>query len=629
MRKMLIFFLFTGFLFISFCVQKEPARRFSFSPEKPSQGEEITVQYSPVGTQLEKAAEIYLVAYSYTKGTPEAKDYAMTKKGEIWTASFSSDEKSRGIVIKFVHEEEVDSNEKNGFVIPLYDKRGNPIPGGLAGLAEAYSSWGRYFADLEGDMELAFSYFEEEFKLHPQLKREYLIPYLTIIAGTRREEGKEIIMRELDELAENADLSEEELTMMVGWYTRLNLIDNVQKYSTLIREKYPDGNYVQEERFREFYGTKDVDKKIALLEGFKKDFPESDLVSAMHMYVCFAYRDQGQYGKIREYLEKNPKEFNWSLYNNIAWTLAEKDIELEWAAELAAKGVELARQEREDPKIEKPSYVTDREWKEQMETGLSMVLDTHGFILLKLDRAGEALPALEEAVLLSEGQNLEINERYADALVKSGSLEKAVSEIGKFIKEGHSTSRIKDLFKQAYLEHTGNEKEASEQLLKLEKVAKEKMVAELKKTMINSPAPDFTLQDLEGNSISLAELRGKIVILDFWATWCGPCKASFPGMKLAVEKYKDDKTVQFLFINSWERVKDWEKNASDFVSINNYPFHVLMDTENKVITAFKVDGIPTKFVIDKKGKIRFKSVDFIGSTDKLVEELSQMIEMLR
>jgi len=62
---------------------------------------------------------------------------------------------------------------------------------------------------------------------------------------------------------------------------------------------------------------------------------------------------------------------------------------------------------------------------------------------------------------------------------------------------------------------------------------------------------------------------------------------------------------------------------------NNYPFHVLLDTENKVITSFGVDGIPTKFIIDKKGKIRFKSVGFSGSADKLVEELSQMIEMLR
>ncbi len=629
MRKTFLIFLYSSLLCLNFCARKEPPGRFSYSPERPFQGEEITVQYYPEGTSLEKAEEIYLVAYSYTKGPPEAKDFLMTKKGNTWTATFSSDEKSRGILIKFVHEEEVDNNEKNGYVIPLYDKKGMPVPGALAGLAEAFSSWGRYFLEMEGDMELAFSYFEEEFNLHPELKREYLVPYLTIIAGIKRESGIQIILKELDELTGKSDLTEEEYSFIVGWYTRLNQTEKLQKYSALIRDKYPQGAFVQEERFREFYMTKDVDEKIMLLEKFKTDFPESDFISAMHMYVCFAYRDQGEYIRIKEYLEKNPGEVNWSLYNNIAWGMVEKDIELELAQELAAKGVELAREERKNPKIEKPSYMTEREWKEQADIGLGMALDTHSFILLKLDRAKDALPALEEAALLSKGKNLEINERYAEALIKSRSFEKAVEAIGKFIQQGQSTSKMEGLFKQAYLQHTGNETEASEQLLKLKKVANEKILAELKETMLDSPAPYFVLEDLDGQSISLAELRGKIVIIDFWATWCGPCRESFPGMKQAVEKYRDDESVRFLFINSSERVEDWKKNATDFMTKNNYPFHVLLDTENKVTTAFEVEVIPTKFVIDKKGKIRFKSEGFSGSTDQLVEELSQMIEMLR
>jgi thiol-disulfide isomerase/thioredoxin len=629
MKKIFSVFLFTSLLFLSFCAQKETTGRFSFFPEKPVPGEQITVQYNPVGTNLEKAEEIHLVAYSFTSGPPEAKDYILKKKEKTWTASFSIDEKSRGIIIKFTHEKEVDNNQKNGYLIPLYSKRGNPVPGGLAGLAEAYSSWGRYFMEMDSDMELALSYFEEEFKLHPDLKREYLVPYLIVIASIKREEGKEIILKELDELAGMGDLSEEELSMMIDWYTRLNLTEEVQKYSTAIQEQYPRGTFIQEERFREFYGTKDVDKKIALLEKYKSDFPESDFISAMYMYVCFAYRDRGEYIRIKDYLEKNPGEVNWSLYNNIAWSMAEKDIELELAAEFAAKGVELAREERKNPKMVKPSYITEREWEEQAVLGLGMVLDTYGFTLLKIDKPRDALPAIEEAARLSKGQNLEVNERYAETLLKSGSFEKAISEIGKFIKEGYSTARMEDLYKQAYVQHTGDEKEASEQFLKLKKVAQEKIVAELRETMLDSPAPDFTLDDLAGNSISLVNLRGKIVVIDFWATWCGPCRESFPGMKKAVEHYENDESVRFFFINSSEQVDDWKKNASDFMTQNNYPFHVLLDTENKATTAFKVESIPTKFIIDKKGKIRFKSVGFTGNTDKLAEELSLMIEMLR
>lgn len=629
MKRTLIIALLTVVLGSSFCIQKEPSRRFSYSPEKPSPGDEITVRYSPQGTNLEKADEVYLVAYSYTHGTPDAYDCTMTRTGDTWIASLTADEKSRGMIIKFVHEEDVDSNDKKGYVIPLYSPDGNPAPGGLAGLAEAYASWGRYFAGLETDQKLAYAYFEEEFATHPELKREYIIPYLTAMAAVKGNEGLEIILRELDELAGKNDLSEEELSLMVNWYTRLKQSEKSQKCAALIREKYPEGKSVQDERFQEFYRTKDVHQKIALMEKFKKDFPESDYIPALHMYICFAFRELGQYAEIKDYLDKTPEEVNWSFYNSIAWGMAEQDVELELAAEFAARGIKLARLEEQDPKSKRPSYISEREAKDQMKMALAMVLDTYAFILIKLDRPGEALSHLEEALLLSQGKNSEINEHYAQALVQSGSYEKAVSEIGKFLQEGQGTARMKDLYKQAYIEQTGDEEETASQLLKLEKIAREKMIAELKETMIDSPAPDFTLEDLDGNSVSLVELRGKIVILDFWATWCGPCITSFPGMKIVVEKYRDDEAVRLLFINSWERVQDWKKNASDFISKNNYPFHVLLDTENKVITAFGVDGIPTKFIIDKKGKIRFKSVGYMGSTDKLVEELSLMIEMLR
>jgi peroxiredoxin len=102
-------------------------------------------------------------------------------------------------------------------------------------------------------------------------------------------------------------------------------------------------------------------------------------------------------------------------------------------------------------------------------------------------------------------------------------------------------------------------------------------------------------------------------------------------MKRAVEKYAQDAEVRFLFINAWERMenKAKKKNAADFIAQNKYPFHVLLDLDNKVIEAYKVEGIPTKFIIDKNGKIRFQSIGFDGNTDKLVEELGAMIESVR
>jgi thiol-disulfide isomerase/thioredoxin len=129
----------------------------------------------------------------------------------------------------------------------------------------------------------------------------------------------------------------------------------------------------------------------------------------------------------------------------------------------------------------------------------------------------------------------------------------------------------------------------------------------------------------------LDDLKGKVVVVDFWATWCGPCKASFPAMQQALNQYKDDPDVKFVFVDSWESKKpeEMQKNAEEFIQKNKYTFNVLLDTDDKVIGSYAVEGIPTKFVIDPSSNIRFKAVGYDGSADKLVDELSAMIDVLK
>ena len=99
-------------------------------------------------------------------------------------------------------------------------------------------------------------------------------------------------------------------------------------------------------------------------------------------------------------------------------------------------------------------------------------------------------------------------------------------------------------------------------------------------------------------------------------------------MKLAVEKYSTNPNVKYLFINTWERVENVRQNAIDFIKKNNYPFHVLLDDKNEAVSSYQVSGIPTKFIIDRKGNIRFKRIGFDGTADQLAEELSNMISIL-
>ena len=73
--------------------------------------------------------------------------------------------------------------------------------------------------------------------------------------------------------------------------------------------------------------------------------------------------------------------------------------------------------------------------------------------------------------------------------------------------------------------------------------------------------PTFNYPDINGNMVSSESLIGKVIYIDVWATWCGPCKKSFPALQDAVNEYKDNENVRFLFINTWERVENKKENG--------------------------------------------------------------------
>jgi thiol-disulfide isomerase/thioredoxin len=136
---------------------------------------------------------------------------------------------------------------------------------------------------------------------------------------------------------------------------------------------------------------------------------------------------------------------------------------------------------------------------------------------------------------------------------------------------------------------------------------------------VGTQAPDWTLQTPGGESVSLNQLKGSVVVMDFWATWCGPCKAAMPHVQKLHEEFKG-KGVKIFGVNTWERDGDPVKYMKD----NNYTYGLLLEGDD-VATAYKVSGIPTFYVIDRDGKIAYIGVG-AGSPDALETAIKKALE---
>lgn len=159
------------------------------------------------------------------------------------------------------------------------------------------------------------------------------------------------------------------------------------------------------------------------------------------------------------------------------------------------------------------------------------------------------------------------------------------------------------------------------------------LISKYEGELTKKQAPNFTLLDLNGQRISLEDYKGKVVVLDFWATWCKPCIGSFPGMQATLEKYKNDKEVVFLFIDTWEQNANYKEEVKAFIQTNNYDFHVLFDEmkdlTKSITVAFDVKGIPNKVIIDKQGFVRLQSAGSGRNVEKIVNEMSEKIELVK
>jgi cytochrome c biogenesis protein CcmG/thiol:disulfide interchange protein DsbE len=134
------------------------------------------------------------------------------------------------------------------------------------------------------------------------------------------------------------------------------------------------------------------------------------------------------------------------------------------------------------------------------------------------------------------------------------------------------------------------------------------------------PAPGLRLPAADGKVVSLADYRGRVVLIDFWASWCGPCRQAFPAINNLQAEFHD-RGFDALAINLDERRKD----ADQFLAERPHTLTVLFDPKGESATSFGLGGMPSSFVVDREGRVRFAHTGFTSAT---LEEYRQEIASL-
>lgn len=545
----------------------------------------------------------------------EIKSTGLIQKGKKYEFTTKASDSTRAILVIITdHQKIVDSNKDQGYIVYLRTQNEAELSKSLLNgiIVQNYANY-RLRLNKNSKPQTTVAAYESLYAKYPHLKNDKTyISYLYQKDMANPGQNKDINLAFADICLKKN--TEDALILATQVYDLSKMYDEKEKLEKEILAKYSSGTLAKYKFINRFYSKQDKTEEYVLktIDTCKTIYKDSskETIGTFYSSLLYVYLEDRNMDKIKS-IEPYLSNAGYS-YNNFAWGLSGGDLtmpvkDIDFAVNLSKRSLDLLEEKRKEGFY--PDY-----------KGLyNMYADTYALLLYKQGKFEDAFK-YQDNVKQASGLDSGGKERYLAMMNKVKSKEEVRNYIENEINSNNPCAPIFiSTLKEIYIAQNLPLDTFEKLKEKSDKVSQEEKSKKIIEQFGTKTPADFALKNMEGKEVKLSDYKGKVVILDFWATWCGPCKASFPKMQELVTKYQG-KDVTFLFVNTFEnKTEDVVlKNVTDYITEKKYSFNVVFDSKNEVATNYKVQGIPTRVLIAKNGDIVF--------TDHSNNSLGELIE---
>jgi thiol-disulfide isomerase/thioredoxin len=651
--------------------QEQPKPAFKVAPQYPTPGGEVTLTYDNSVTELAKSSQITGVIYICNGNYWWADDLQMNFSDGQWTARYTLPNDCLMFACKFHGDDgKWDSGDNlNSYGMFAYKVEGERVSvqprtflnRALIGSAlfDRLAVPGYLKDKYKTDEKNTQNWIMKESLSFPQSMEETLYFYCKLKEQTERENTAKSFRSDLEVLLKSETVSELSLIRAVELCrTLLGDTAQVNRIERIILERWPDGMLARDRQILKIHSGNDEAAKIGYLNQLIERFPQEKF-PVPQTVMANAYYPVIFWGAFRNNPDQFYNEQNLRHYAPLApfsglCEMFYRGIglpfkkQLKKAPELLPYAeilyAEIARRiDGISDRYSTEKVLSPMEWHRYALNHAAGNAVSYARLLIECGNPEQALSVLEPLKTLLEDKISEYNDLYTQALIDSKQTTRVVPFIERCIKVDAATPEMISVLKADFGKNNldGDFNQHLNSLRSKEYVAR--MEEELLGQIMHRPVEAFNLEDASGHRVNMADLKGNVIVLDFWATWCVPCNAALPGMQMAVDRFKDNSKVKFYFISTMEQIneKDFnevKKQIPERLAKRGLHLDMLFDDFNekgqhgvmfgKYAKEFGMSGIPQKMIIDPEGYVRWVSGGYKGNPLELANEITFMVNYL-